>query len=146
MALRERQHLAMAGSRHLHSPRYATAHCAARANYHVPHCSVLVEVDVRTCRLLTTGTVTRCIRCMRRGREAAFLGYFYAAWLHGARPYCLFETSSLTRGIASQIAVYHSPVPQHFEGGNSAPGAPGSDLASWRARPDRKEFWHFFPF
>ena len=69
VALRERQHLAMAGSRHLHFPRNATAHCAARANYHVPHCSVLAEVDVRSCRLLTTGTVTRCIRCMRRGYE-----------------------------------------------------------------------------
>ena len=32
----ERQHLAMAGSRHHHSPRNATAHRAARANYHVP--------------------------------------------------------------------------------------------------------------
>ena len=48
-------------------PRNATAHCAARANNHVPHwCSVLVEVDLRTCRLLTTGTVTRCVRCTRR--------------------------------------------------------------------------------
>ena len=46
VALRERQHLAMAGSRHLHFPRNATAHCAARANYHVPHwCSVLAETD-----------------------------------------------------------------------------------------------------
>ena len=33
----ERQHLAMAGARHHHhSPRNATAHRAARANYHVP--------------------------------------------------------------------------------------------------------------
>ena len=32
----ERQHLAMAGSRHHHYPLYATAHRAARANYHVP--------------------------------------------------------------------------------------------------------------
>ena len=103
MALRERQP-GNGGLGHLHSPRYATAHCAARANYHVPHCSVLAIVDVRTCRLLTTGTVTRYIRCVRRGREAAFLGYFYAAWLHGARPYCLFESSSLARGGASQIA------------------------------------------
>ena len=32
--MRERQHLAMAGSRHHHSPRNATAHRAARANSH----------------------------------------------------------------------------------------------------------------
>ena len=32
----ERQHLAMAGSRHHHYPLYATAHRAARANYLVP--------------------------------------------------------------------------------------------------------------
>ena len=32
----ERQHLAMAGSEHLHLPRNATAHRAARANSHVP--------------------------------------------------------------------------------------------------------------
>ena len=32
----ERQHLAMTGSRHHHSPRNATAHRAARANCHVP--------------------------------------------------------------------------------------------------------------
>ena len=52
VALRERQHLAMAGLRHLHFPRNATAHCAARANYHVPHwCSVLAETDARTRRL-----------------------------------------------------------------------------------------------
>ena len=69
VALRERQHLAMAGSRQLHLPLNATGHCAARANYHVPHCSVLAEVDVRTCRLLTTFTVTRCFRCIRRGYE-----------------------------------------------------------------------------
>ena len=147
LALRERQHLAMAGSRHLYSPRYATAHCAARANHHVPHCSVLAEVDVQTCRLLTTGTVTRCIRCMRRGYvRLRFLGTSTQPGCTVLGPYCLFRDflHSLVV-IASQIAVYHSPVPQHFEGGNSAPGAPGSDLASWRARPDRKEFWHFFP-
>ena len=36
VALRERQHLAMAGSRQLHLPRNATAHHAARANSYVP--------------------------------------------------------------------------------------------------------------
>ena len=71
VALRERQHLAMAGSRHNYSPRNATAHRAARANYHVPHCSVLAD-DVRTCQLLTD-TVTRCIRCMRRGYEGCLV-------------------------------------------------------------------------
>ena len=45
----ERQHLAMAGSRQLHLPLHATAHCAARPIHHVPHCSVLAKVDVRTC-------------------------------------------------------------------------------------------------
>ena len=49
----ERQHRATAGSRHLHLPRNATAHCAARAN---PHCSVLLaEVDVRTCPTADNG-------------------------------------------------------------------------------------------
>ena len=41
VALRERQHLAMAGSEHLHLPRNATAHRAARANSHS------VTVDMR---------------------------------------------------------------------------------------------------
>ena len=94
VALRERQHLAMAGSRHLHFPRNATAHCAARANYHIPQCNVLAEVDVRTCRLLTTGTVTRCIRWIRRLR---FLGSSTQPGCTVLGPYCLFETSSLTR-------------------------------------------------
>ena len=34
--MRERQHLAMAGSEHLHLPHNATAHCAAHPIYHVP--------------------------------------------------------------------------------------------------------------
>ena len=34
----ERQHLAMAGSRQLHLPLNATAHCAARPIYHVHSC------------------------------------------------------------------------------------------------------------
>ena len=106
--------MAMAGSDtstlHATPPRTVPA----RANYHVPHCSVLAKVDVRTCRLLTTGTGTLCFRCTRRGREAAFLGYFYAAWLHGARPYCLFESSSLTRGGASQIATYGQKLLELF--------------------------------
>ena len=79
VALRERQHLAMAGSRHLRDPLHATAHCAARAIYHVPHCcSVLAEVNARNCRLLTTGTVTQC-------------GLVPAAWI---RRQCFLDTSA----------------------------------------------------
>ena len=90
VALQERQHLAMAGSRHLHDPLHATAHCAARAIYHVPHCcSVLAEVSAAdngnsySVRLGTRGVDTK----------AVFPGYLCAAWLYSGWPCCLIEYS-----------------------------------------------------
>ena len=98
----------MAGSRHHHSPRNATAHRAARANYHVPLCSVLAEVDLQTrClqEVASKGTATQYVRVrvvwIRRLR-----------WLYGVWPHCLCrdESFSLPTGCAGHCATLFQMV------------------------------------
>ena len=55
-------------------PLSTPRHRVLRSTYHV---------QLHWCRLLITGTLTRSIRCIRVDTKAAFLWYFYAAWLHG---------------------------------------------------------------
>ena len=99
VALRERQHLAMAGSRHLHFPLNATAHCTLQcsggsrrtdlstaANGYSYSMRQVHAAWIRRLRFLDTSTQPGC----------TVLG-----------PYSLFETSSLTRGHVRSARFDH---------------------------------------
>ena len=74
LALRERQHLAMAGSRHLHSPRNATAHCVARANHHFPHgCCIRYALGVMDVCGCSSGSACRGVWALLS--RTAYSGY-----------------------------------------------------------------------
>ena len=83
-----------------------TPHRAARANYHVPLCSVLAEVDVRTRRLQEVRQRVQ----LRSTTVCAWCGYEGCVGCTVFGPHCLYrdESFSLPTGCAGHCAsLFH---------------------------------------